>query len=293
MTTTLTIRRAEDVLAAAPVLIGFHPTDSVFMMTFGGRETFHARVDLGSPIDLILEPAVRYEVKSVVLVCYGEDQERCERKLDDLAHAFLQAGIAINIGIWTDGQEWHAPGGPGVPYDISTHPFMVQAVASGQVMEQSRGQLAVRLRQVPERAAALEALRPTVQPYDKDGVTASVWRAQSFGATLNDEEAIGVLLGIKDPAVRDAAWETATREQADALVDLWTDMVQRAPDDLVSGPASVLAFTAWLAGRGAMAWEAVGRCVKADPGNSLAGLVAGLLGRAVSPSSWGKVTESL
>ena len=36
----LTFRTPEDVLAAVPVLLGFEPSDSVVMLTFGGRETF-------------------------------------------------------------------------------------------------------------------------------------------------------------------------------------------------------------------------------------------------------------
>ena len=45
----MTFRTTEDVLAAVPVLLGFEPSESVVMLTFGGRETFHARVDLPPP----------------------------------------------------------------------------------------------------------------------------------------------------------------------------------------------------------------------------------------------------
>ena len=47
--TKLTTRTPEDVLAAVPVVLGFEPLDSVVMLTFGGGETFHARVDLPPP----------------------------------------------------------------------------------------------------------------------------------------------------------------------------------------------------------------------------------------------------
>jgi hypothetical protein len=89
-----------------------------------------------------------------------------------------------------------------------------------------------------------------------------------------------------DQGVRDAAWGSMTRDDASAHVALWTDAVQRSPEDLVGAPASVLGLAAWLAGNGALAWCAVDRCAERDPDNSLAGLVGQLLSRAVPPSSW-------
>ena len=48
-------------------------------------------------------------------------------------------------------------------------------------------------------------------------------------------------------------------------VEFWSDVVRRTPDELVPGPASVLAFAAWLAGDGALAWCAVDRRRDAEP----------------------------
>ena len=52
MTTTLTARGPADLLAAVPVVLGFHPHDSLVMLTFGAERTFHARVDLPPADDL-------------------------------------------------------------------------------------------------------------------------------------------------------------------------------------------------------------------------------------------------
>ena len=61
---TLTARTPEDVIAAVPLVLGFVPEESVVMLTFGGRHTFHARLDLpaaGSATDhpLTVEDLVR------------------------------------------------------------------------------------------------------------------------------------------------------------------------------------------------------------------------------------------
>ena len=77
--TTLTARTPEDVLAAVPVVLGFEPCDSVVMLTFGGVETFHARVDLPPPrevgemVRLLLDPALQHRVTQVVFVVYADD----------------------------------------------------------------------------------------------------------------------------------------------------------------------------------------------------------------------------
>ena len=58
MTTTLNLRSPEDLLAAAPVVLGFVPTDSAVMFTFDGPSCFHARVDLprvGEEVDECIE----------------------------------------------------------------------------------------------------------------------------------------------------------------------------------------------------------------------------------------------
>ena len=78
----LTCRQPEDVLAAIPVVLGFDPAESVVMLTAGGRESFHGRVDLpraDEPAtydevrDLLRDPALAHRSAAVMLVVYGED----------------------------------------------------------------------------------------------------------------------------------------------------------------------------------------------------------------------------
>ncbi len=41
--TTITVKAPHDLIAAAAVVLGFWPTDSVVMLTFGSAEPFHAQ----------------------------------------------------------------------------------------------------------------------------------------------------------------------------------------------------------------------------------------------------------
>ena len=55
---------------------------------------------------------------------------------------------------------------------------------------------------------------------------------------------------------------------------------------MVPAPAALLAFAAWQAGHGALAWCAVDRCEEVDAAYSLARMVARILEDAVPPTAW-------
>ena len=86
MTTTLTARGPADLLAAVPVVLGFHPSDSLVMLTFDAARTFHARVDLPPPaeqsdslaelVEALLAPALTHRVGRVAFVSYSDDAVR-------------------------------------------------------------------------------------------------------------------------------------------------------------------------------------------------------------------------
>jgi hypothetical protein len=292
----LTARTPEDLLAVVPVVLGFDPEDSVAMLTFGGSETFHARVDIGPPggadevVDLLLEPALRHAVARVVFVVYGPDTLYVGQLVRRLRRDFGRAGIEVVEVLRAHDGRWFAPGRPGapadgVPYEIDHHLFRAQAVAEGMVVHGSRAELEAVLQPSPAVEEVAKAVRTAVP--SPPGEIADLVDVRLDAGRFSTLELARVLLGLLDLRGRDAAWSAISRDVATLHVRLWTDAVQRAPDDLVAAPAAVLAVAAWLAGHGALAWCAVDRCRAADPDNTLAGLVAALLSRAVPPSVWG------
>ncbi|WP_084151757.1 DUF4192 domain-containing protein [Nocardioides halotolerans] len=298
---TFTARTPEDVLAVVPVVLGFEPHESVVMLTFGGDETFHARVDLPPPehaheaVEQLLEPALHHHVAQVVLVVYARHGPSARAVVRCLRAAFRGAGIEVVEVLRAHGGRWFAPGRPGapatgVPYDVRDHLFRAQAVAEGIVVHASRADLEAGLRSSPEAAAEVARLVRRALP-SPPGEIADLVDTRLDDGRFRDVELARVLLGMLDVGGRDAAWAAITRDVATAHVRLWTDAVQRAPDDLVAAPAAVLALAAWLAGHGALAWCAVDRCRAADPDNTLAGLVADVLIRAVPPSAWSGVAS--
>lgn len=294
--TTLKARSPEDVLAAVPVVLGFEPRDSVVMLTFGGVETFHARVDLPPPsevdeaVEQLLDPARRHQVSRVLFVVYADDGPAARTVVRRLRRAFPRCGIDVVEVLRAHGGRWFAPGRSGVPlhgvpYDVGDHPFRAQAVVEGIVVHGSRAELEALLRPVPEEVARVVAALRRAAP-SAPGEIAELVDARLEAGRFSDAELARALLGLASVRGRDAAWAQITRETAPGHVRLWTDAVQRAPEELVAGPAAVLGLAAWLAGQGALAWCAVDRCQAVDPDNSLAELVAEVLARAVPPSAW-------
>jgi hypothetical protein len=300
--TTLTARTPEDLLALAPVVLGFQPAESVVMLTFEGVHSFHARVDLPPPgpdtvdemVEALLQPAGKHRVGRVAFLVFTERPQPAERVCRRLVRAFREAGIEVVDVIRADGRRWfpmlrHRRWAPaaGVPYDVSTHPFLAQAVLDGRVTRASREDVARSLEPDPERVARLTAALADGEPDPPTWVEATVRRLASVRSVPDDAEAARLLRAIDaDVAARDAAWLGLGRAGARDHVELWTDLVRRAPDHLSAAPAAVLALAAWLAGEGALAWCAIDRVHDVDPDHSLAALVADMLVAAVPPSAW-------
>jgi len=84
--------------------------------------------------------------------------------------------------------------------------------------------------------------------------------------------------------VRDDAWARMDPAHRDAHLRMWTDVVRRVRPAYLAAPASLLAFTAWQSGEGALANIALDRALAADPRYSLAHLLRDILDAGVPPS---------
>ena len=306
MTTTLTLRSPEDLLAAAPVVLGFVPTDSAVMFTFDAPSTFHARVDLPRAgdevdecVDTLLAPSVHHEVGRVLFMLYTDDAVSAERLSRRLVRAFRAAGIEVIDVLRADGRRWfpllrsrRSVSPSGVPYDVSAHLFAAESVLSGRVTHRSRADLEATLSPDPSATARVAAAvrGPACPPPDASWLPATVARHVSVGSVPDDGEAARLLTRLVDIQVRDSALGLLSRATAEAHARFWGDLVRRAPDHLVAPAAAVLGVAAWVSGNGALAWCAVDRCLAADPDYRIAHYLAQLLTRAVPPSTWEEVS---
>lgn len=116
----------------------------------------------------------------------------------------------------------------------------------------------------------------------------AVSRVQQFhrdGVRLDDADAARLLVAVEAIPVRDQLWLDMNRGNASSHVALWTDMTKRAPDEVRTAPASLLAFGSWLKGDGAMAWCALDQVPDGKP-YALANLVASAIESGIHPREW-------
>jgi hypothetical protein len=290
----------EDLLAFVPVAIGFAPADSVVMLTIEGKRPFHARIDLPDDeddvddvIEALMRPARDHGIARVVFVIYDDDTAVADETAWSLHVAFTAAGIEVFEVFRVHEDHYFAvlPGRApsayrGIAFEARHHPFAAHSVFGGRVTHESREALAATLARDEVAASRVEASLGDCEPLAPHQVRAVITEhAGSRSAT--PPEVVGALaLSMLEGSLRDEAWSWLSRTTAASYVDFWSDVVRRSPEALVPGPASVLAFTAWLAGEGALAWCAVDRARAVDPQHSLAELVAEMLTSATSPDQW-------
>ncbi|WP_181310703.1 DUF4192 domain-containing protein [Nocardioides campestrisoli] len=292
----LTARSAEDLLACVPLVLGFVPQESVVMLGLGSGAVPHARVDLGSPDELdgavraLVGPAVRHRLRRVSLFVFT-DLDRALGPSRRLLRAFGARGIEVVSLVAYDGRVWcwadpPVTGTTRHPFEVLTHPFVTEAVVAGRVVMASREELARSLDPLPVRVAAVSAaLARTRRPAPGwvRETTAALVRQQ---AAPNAAQTATLVLATATAALRDEAWGEVSRAEAPAHVDVWRTVLRSCPPGHAAGPAAVLAFLAWRAGEGALAWCAV-EVAHRGPGTcSLTELVVELLEQAISPDAW-------
>lgn len=319
------IKTPADLLAYVPCVLGFHPHDSlVLVVVGGGRSSLHARIDLTDDpeeveagIAVLRTGLARNGGRRVVLIAYTDDPLLAEDTVALLEEELDELDIELVRAIRADGSRWFdldcvddcCPP-EGRPYDVASHPITAQAVLDGRVTLDSREALAASLvgadtaDQAAVGAAADEAVlrfrnaaRHPLGHDNEEGarnhlVAEGYWvrdrvrRYLATGEPLDAQEAGRMAVAMVNIAVRDVAWSEMDHDNASRHVELWRDLVRRAPLDLLAAPAALLGFAAWLTGNGALAWCAVDRCREAEPDYSLAGLLGSALLAAIPPSTW-------
>ena len=310
-------RSPVDLVALVPVVLGFHPDESVVLLTFGGPgRSFHARVDLPMSrtdqedvADLLGEAVVANRLAQAALVLYSDDEQVSASMAAAVVERLTRLGCEVLDVLRVDDGRWFElpeDGSPGTPYDLQTHPFTARHVFEGKVVHGDRAALADTLIGTDEDdaiAVALSATRfadvvlnlpqePAVLRTEARWVRRRVRQRVRDSRPLDVGDAARMLVLAALKQTRDVAWAEVTRRGAGPHVELWRELVRRAPHHLVPGAASLLAFASWQAGDGALAWCAIDRALEVDPDCTLAQLVAELLTAAVSPVVWEPLTDA-
>ena len=313
-----------DLIALVPVVLGFHPEDSVVLLTFGPPGgAFHARVDLPPDragqhevVDVLAAAVAANGVRRAAALLYTDDLGAAQSQAELLTGRLLELGVEVIDVLRVDDGRWHAlpdDGSAGTPYELETHPFTAERVFAGQVVHRDRAQLAdslvgtdeddavqvalaaTRFADLVRTSAEAAASAPELLRAEATWLQRRLLRRVEHGSQARDAfgpgEAGRILVLASLVPTRDAAWATITRATSGAHVELWRELVRRSPRDLLPGACSLLAFAAWQHGDGALAWCALDRCLEVDPDYSMAQCVAEVLTRAVPPQVWRQIRQ--
>ncbi len=292
---TFVARNPTDLVAVVPAVLGFHPQDSVVLLTFGPvGGAFHARVDL--PVEaeeheavagVLVEAVLANQVRRAAVLLYTDDVELANAQAQVLLARLLELGVEVIEVLRVDDGHWHPvpeDGSGGTAYELETHPFTAQRVFEGQVVHRDRAELADSLVGTDEDDAIQVALAATrfadlvATSKEANGSSRGFLRSEArwlqcrIRSHLDDRLDNNGRLDARDAGrllvlaslmpTRDVAWAEITRDSSGPHVELWRDLVRRSPRELLPGPASLLAFAAWQHGDGALAWCAIDRCLE-------------------------------
>jgi hypothetical protein len=327
----MSLRTPEDLLAMIPYLIGYPPIDSLVILGLVEKALgFTARVDLPADTNEIADfrSAVEHladvtatNATACIIVAYGEPH--IATPVIGLACDLVtNAGLVIVNALRVTDNRYSSHLCPdpdccppdGKPIPATNTLIDAEAVLGGMTVRASRADLIATVAPITgQRRADMQdaALRATavllkdleLADPDHDTAAAQAFTRRRGSAVVNhaldhhrgrlvltDEQAATLLVLLRNPDVRDHA---LLHTNADDL-DLWADLTRRAPRTLTAPVATVLAYTAWLAGNGALANMALDRATHANPDYPLAHLLRRALQAGAPPAlvaSW--MTEAI
>src|SRR3954449_10731240 len=120
--TTFTARRPVDLVAVVPQVLGFHPEDSVVLLTFGPGESFHARVDLPTDghdqvdvADLLTGVVTRHGVRRVAVLLYTDDPWVAATFHDAVVPRLVRREVEVIDVLRVGGGRFHSAADPDDP----------------------------------------------------------------------------------------------------------------------------------------------------------------------------------
>jgi hypothetical protein len=282
------------------------------------------RYDLPDPADAVLASDIaehasfvltRQRIPAVELIGYGP-ATLVIPVLATVIDSLTAAGVQVRDALRAEGGRYWSvlcddPAccpADGRRFDPWSHPIAAAMSAAGRIVQPDRAALARTLQQPPGTAEAVRLatrlaerrIGDLVAQARADGhrdpqlqvvrvgravVQRAIRRYRAGGSVASRDELAWLAVLLSDLRVRDDAWARMDPAHEGAHIRLWTDVVKGAPADYVPAPASLLAFTAWQSGNGALASVALDRALAAEPGYSMAMLLSEALEAALPPSA--------
>lgn len=318
-----TLTSAHDLITAVPFLIGFHPTDSIVLISVkAGAIGVAMRIDLpatinSDEIDLLAHHFIRDEAEAALLVAYmPAGRNDGDSLLISLGAGLIRNGIEIHESLLISGGRYrsiicrdanccppagkalpaiedsaiaaeHVVAGIPMPYgDISE---LIDSIAADPISLTKGWSAAVSNFKIDEDSPEVSALR-------RDGVESMELLLDEFriGRGPTDEMLVARVIGrMSDVQVRDYAMGVHQEDTYDLYFAMWRELLRLAPISLVAPIACIVAAMAYENGDGALAQRALDRAIADDPSYPLAALLRRVFNAGWPPQSFAQMRAEL
>ena len=318
-----TVKTPHDLLAAVPFLIGYHPTDSLVLISVKSDSLEMAmRIDFpknppeGS-YQLLASHLKRDNSEGALIVAYEPaDSLAGPEVLHNVADAVASLDIPIRELMLVRNNHWRSllcsddkccpPEGNQIEEFVNSR-IAAEQVASGKVLPFSDSEglthsiSATILAKDLNWNAQVVGFRVdpdanNLNELQRDGAESILLLADFYSQTgfCKDYDLMARVLGrLSDIQVRDFALGCHTDQTINSYWAMWRDLLRIAPPKFVAPVASVFASIAYENGEGALAHRALDRAIEDDPEYSLARLLRRIFSSGWPPSGFAQLRSEL
>lgn len=318
-----TLTSANDLITAIPFLIGFHPTNSIVLISVkDGAIGLAMRIDLpdrlmSEEIDLLAHHFLRDQSEAALLVAYiPEDRDDGDSILISLGAGLIRNGVDIQESIVVQSNRYRSiicrdqnccpPSGKEMP-EINASEIAAEHVIAGIPMPfEDISQLIETLSPDPASLAlswASEVSSFSIDEDDKnvdalrrDGVETMDLLLDDFrmGYGITNRTLVARMIGrMSDLQVRDYAMGVHSEDTYDIYFTMWREVLRLAPIGFVAPIACIVAAMAYEGGDGAMAQKALDRALGDDEHYQLAALLRRVFNAGWPPESFAAMRAEL
>ena len=318
-----TLTSAHDLITAVPFLLGFHPTESIVLISVKADSIGLAmRIDLppsldGDAIELLAHHFLRDEAEAALLIAYLPDgREDGDSLLISLGAGLIRSGVEIQESIVVQGGRYRSiicrdeaccpSTGKSLPAIESSH------IAAEHVMAGIPMPYANISELVDSLAADTSSFDPDwseqvntfyisddakeIAELRRDGVETMDLLLDEFrmGHGASEKLLAARMIGrMSDVQVRDYALGVHDEDTYDLYFTMWRELLRMAPRGFVAPIACIVAAMAYEGGDGALAQKALDRAIGDDDRYPLAGLLRRVFNAGWPPHSFAEMRTEL
>jgi len=317
-----TLTSPHDLLAAIPFLIGYHPTDSLVLVSLQDESVGMAmRVDYPQDrlsestaqlIDSLVMHLLREGGDGALVVAYAPiDRDDAGEMLETLASAIRASGISVREVLQVQSGRWRSalcnesdccpPLGRELP-EISASRIAAEQVAQGHPMPfLNSGALTDSISSLElsqdsdfQRQVAIALTSQKVGAICVIDL-ASRFISGAMGADIAADQELSakVISALEDIQVRDFALGSHSESTLPIYSMMWRYLLRIAPVGYVAPVACLLAALSYENGDGALANRCLDRAITDDPTYSLATLLRRVFSAAWPPEAFSAMRREL